>query len=746
MAELGRRGYLLPDQLHEVVPSVVKALTYDESRGNYSVGANVRDAACYLCWSFARAFDPQELLPFVDGLAGALLTVAIFDREINCRRAASAAFQENVGRQGNIFPNGIEILTKVDYFEVGNRTHCFTELCLFVASFGKYTKLIVDHLVSYKLGHWDKEIRQLTALSLGRLTKIDEKYVASILPNITPLCAGSDLFSKHGAILAIGKIVRGLAEQSADLSCNEILPNILNIPANLVKNQSLKGVGGELIRSALNSFIDDLSKSIKSINLDCLSSWFEIIDDNLCNLNEDVRDEASKTISTLSDHENVSISTDFIDKLIKKYSDSVENSARNVEIQRIGAALALGNLSLKCYRSMANLNRAIKSLIIGATISDRTKNWAESRRDCLESLRKIVLAVGFSNKSETGGQIKIDSSDFKSIIDIILRSFDDYTIDSRGDIGAIVREVALRSSSTVICRATSDVEDPEQYYDATVIRSILCKILQQCCEKIDRTRQIACESIRELLLHQPVIEYIERRDILQSIFIDTNPEPRWIDGREAFPILAQMLNCPEYLYNILLGFTVSAGGISESLAKTSTSALMLFLDEIHENQAQLELFVETLLSIFENYRKVDRVTVPLMKVLDTILTSNYLEAYTNWKNVEKLLDLTIAETGRSKNQQKINAGLAVCCGLMQFTDSHVAKKSLAHVVTFLVHPYPRTRRQAANQLYEALLAYGNLDNHNEQALSLLTETNWDSQIEKLKEIRTEIAFLFKINA
>ena len=99
LAELARRGLLLPTRLDVVVPLILKALEFDERKGTYSVGANVRDAACYVCWAFARAYAPQVMTPHVADLAVGLIKTAVFDREVNCRRAAAAAFQENVGRQ-----------------------------------------------------------------------------------------------------------------------------------------------------------------------------------------------------------------------------------------------------------------------------------------------------------------------------------------------------------------------------------------------------------------------------------------------------------------------------------------------------------------------------------------------------------------------------------------------------------------------------------------------------------------------
>ena len=81
----------------------------------------------YLCWALARAFEPDLLKPFVHQLAKVLVTTTVFDREVNCRRAASSAFQEHVGRQGT-FPHGIDILTTCDYFAVGLRKNSYLNL------------------------------------------------------------------------------------------------------------------------------------------------------------------------------------------------------------------------------------------------------------------------------------------------------------------------------------------------------------------------------------------------------------------------------------------------------------------------------------------------------------------------------------------------------------------------------------------------------------------------------------------
>ncbi|KAE9421734.1 hypothetical protein Angca_007229, partial [Angiostrongylus cantonensis] len=150
LAELSRRGALVPEVLEKVFPTIQQALFYEEPMGGHAFGSNVRDAACYVLWSFARAYDPHDLTNYIETVARSLVCVALFDREVNIRRAASAAFQENVGRQSNI-PNGIPLLTITDYIAVGNRSRCYTKLCVEVAGFPEYADTIIDHLINKKV-------------------------------------------------------------------------------------------------------------------------------------------------------------------------------------------------------------------------------------------------------------------------------------------------------------------------------------------------------------------------------------------------------------------------------------------------------------------------------------------------------------------------------------------------------------------------------------------------------------------
>ena len=102
----------------------------------------MRDAASYVLWSLARAHDPETLAPYASDLARRLVTVALFDREIHIRRAASAAFQEHVGRtvstvpprsrrrrlsrgKQGLFPDGIDVLRKADFYSVGTKRNAF---------------------------------------------------------------------------------------------------------------------------------------------------------------------------------------------------------------------------------------------------------------------------------------------------------------------------------------------------------------------------------------------------------------------------------------------------------------------------------------------------------------------------------------------------------------------------------------------------------------------------------------------
>lgn len=268
LAELARRGLLLPHRLHRAVSIVTAAMQYDIRRGQHSVGSHVRDAACYACWAFARAYSPSTLTPHIPELIQSMVITSLFDREINCRRAASAAFQECVGRQGgqNV-QHGIDILTTADYFSLGNRSYSYTTAACFVARFDPYRIPIIDHLSTVKLFHWDIQIRVLSSKALHDMAvSVDcaaaDYLNSTVLPRLLPLCMSDDLYLRHGAVLGVAEIVLGLGNlRATNAFDNSTAESIAALVPSIEKARLYRGRGGEIMRAGVCRLIECISLS-----------------------------------------------------------------------------------------------------------------------------------------------------------------------------------------------------------------------------------------------------------------------------------------------------------------------------------------------------------------------------------------------------------------------------------------------------------------------------------------------------
>eukprot|EP01134_Creolimax_fragrantissima_P000140 CFRG0140T1 len=211
LSELAIRGVMQTTHLSHLVAVLCRCLDFDIVVGTKPVGAAVRDAACYLAWALARAYNAAHLKSYLHDISTSLVVVMCFDREINCRKAASAAFQEHVGRQGT-FEHGIDILTKADYFSVGNRHNSFCSVAPFIARYSQYRAGLLENLFNEKLLHWDQKVREVSAKSIGEITICDPFYVLNTaIPKLIDQCGPKyDMGVRHGSLLGLASALSAL--------------------------------------------------------------------------------------------------------------------------------------------------------------------------------------------------------------------------------------------------------------------------------------------------------------------------------------------------------------------------------------------------------------------------------------------------------------------------------------------------------------------------------------------------------
>lgn len=529
LAELGRRGLLLPQRLPVVVPLILKALVYEDSRGYYSIGDHVRDAACYVAWSFARAYDPEILKPYVNSIASGLLIVTLFDREVKCRRAASAAFQENVGRQGT-FPHGIEIVTTADYFSVGIRQNAFLKISIFVAQFEEYTVPLIDHLVERKVDHWDAAIRELTASALHNLTSLAPDYMLNtVLCKLLEKTKSSDLNCRHGAVISIGEIIYALFLLKKNVHA-KIIEGIRELIYYYREKRYFSGMGGEILRQGFCLLIQKCSLSkLPYHESPLIEDWQLLLDECLLSEVPVIRMKSVAALPSFFEEYYKVVKNEEIIYLEEEKNKVVERYIAELlslnQTARLGFAMAIGNFPK--FMLLGKLNELISALLETLKITEFTLKWAESRRDSIKALISIVSTVGIdslvkeslakgelspsSSQTETSVATTVGSKTvilpsvttecrhIEEIFQSLLIGLAEYTNDTRGDIGAWVREASMSGLEKMVIMTA---KWNKQVLNENLMAKVIGGITQQAVERIDRTRFHAGRVFSALVHHK----------------------------------------------------------------------------------------------------------------------------------------------------------------------------------------------------------------------------------------------------
>ena len=493
----------------------------------------------------------------------------------------------------------------------------------------------------------------------------------------------------------------------------------------------LRGSAGELLRGAVTPYIQNLSESQFPCHddMEVLDLWKIIIDDNLIHKDSVVQERA---ISAVPAFVNEYYKGENLDNLISHFTSQLDQS----ELHLRGFSLALGSLPRNVLEG--RLEQLLPILIDKTKIEKKSELWAEGRRDAIKAIVNIIKTVDPKSNG-------IAETAVIRIYECFLKALEDYTHDRRGDVGAWVREAAM----TGLCALTLALaeEDPDLVPEVC-LNSMMPKIAQQACEKIDRTRGHAT-FIFATLATSPKIPNIPCKSEVVSCFPtkiqkqgSDFDEFGWAVESETFPIFAKMIHLKPYTESILLGFVISVGGVTERLVRQSS--LSLFKELENMNQLQLEDFGNVFLKIFQDYQKNDRVTLPLLKCLDQILTSGWLQPILSQDFSYQVFVLAKNEITKCGEPNKLVSSIDVFCNLLQCENPATISKCLVQLSIFLCHKFPRIRKVTAAKMFETLLVYDSVitdETKKDEINNILSDTNWDLSVEELRPIRNQLCEL-----
>ncbi|KAI0699071.1 TBCD protein [Cytidiella melzeri] len=728
-AEMARRGLIPDERLGELIGWMRKALYFDIRKGAHSIGSSVRDAASYVLWSLARAQSPEGLSPFADGLAQTLVTVSCFDREVHIRRAASAAFQEFVGRT-SLFPHGIDVLRKTDFYAVGTRRNAFNVVAREVAEHDVYRPSLINHLLTVTVRHWDPAMRKLGAQALRNICQHDIwKLGQESVERVTPYLTFSDIADIHGAILTLTELA--IAYESAEpkdraeLKLREIFSLLNKVP-----HKTIQSIRNELLTSAACQLIAH-SISLPEIELQTRSAvphWRSIIDFALKSTSIYVQEAAADAMAAVSRLTDCSVQAKF------------GTAALQQSVCRM-----LGVLDYISHPSA--LAPAVEFLLSCVDLSASTAlQNVEARRNAYNALPQILSNV-LPQLQDRPNKLVLPPETVVAMFDSLLSGLEDYSTDERGDVGSWIRIACVCGiadfSVTLISKAMSPSSSIAEYLPVVKFHEGVAGILKQGVERLDNVRQQAGEQISRLLVlptgSPPAnLWKIHGDDLMRELFLSDSDKIGWNEGAWLFPRVVKLLAIEEYRPAVLAGLVLSVGSKTDSTQRPVSASLVAYAQSLpagsgHDSNGtagsyDLCKLAADLLAQAKRNLSSNSVVIPVLQTFNVLLDADVFEALgedpDGMKSLQSLLSICSKNTARLKNVQRIAASMKVVVNLL--TIPYLRDACASHLCAFLEHPYPKIRSDTAETLYLVLQTKDIGLESTDAAEEIILETEWSS--------------------
>jgi hypothetical protein len=637
LAELARRN--LVGNIPAIIKWTLRALFFDIQKASCSVGSHVRDAACFVLWALFRS--SVKTLAQGDEIAEALVCASVFDREISVRRAASAAFQEGVGRMG-IFPHGIDILQLTDYFNIGNRHNAYLKVAVDVAAYEEYRGALVDCLMKRGILHWDPVIRDVAAQSLGRMASL---YQIVKLDPIMTLLKQPSHAAKHGGMLALAYLSPALS--------NLELQSVQQVTRRLSKSDVSHGAS-DLIRVAACTLIQHVCEAFVS-----KSGWqvdWELLLISLVRKEEICQTAAVLAISSAS---KLEVPDTVLDRLIAGMT------GQDCVVKRASAS-ALASvcpLHLTIEKQVQILHVLMDAAIVQK--SSKSLNYdAESKRNAILAVSSFFLAT------QVNFPTKYSQETHERIVGICLKGLEDYASDHRGDVGSFVRAASITALTDILTQFP--LQDEVKVFEG---------ILRVGCEKIDRLRAVAGRGLMDLC-RRPRMDRVvcELEACLKEMDVD------WVNPSSLFPSVMPLLKHSTAVKPVLHGTILCIGGLTESLSRHASNSLVDYLASIEDAAAFTECFME----IWKENVGRARIVSPIMFTLEMLLVNGIPMSDSDafWKDV---LDLIAKSVKQDVKRLLLAVKLvsAICL---------IAPDAVENLKSFLSSEFPAVRRRAHEEM------------------------------------------------